>query len=86
MPQDADPTSILWCRDGGHFEANYQLARCSAAQNKKDYGIDFNPGPAEPSPDGTREAEPNSIGPVDDLAAYLAHCTEQRASVAAAQE
>jgi hypothetical protein len=81
MPLKPDPTSMLWCRDDDLFEANYQFASGSATQNKKDYGIDFNPGLAKPRQNGSHEAEPNLVGPFHDFAAFLAHYVEQPASV-----
>jgi hypothetical protein len=84
MPHDPDPSSIRWCHDDDLFEANYQFARASAEQNKKDYGIDFNPRPAEPRPNGTREADPNLTGPCDNLKAYIEHLDALRTAAAAA--
>ena len=81
MQEDADPSSLKWCREDELFEENYKFAKKSAVQNKKDFRIDFNPGPAAPRPDGSCETEPNLIGPFDDFDSFLAHCAAQRASV-----
>jgi hypothetical protein len=86
MPENADPSSLRWCREDDLIEANLQFAKASAAQNKKDLGIDFNPGPAAPRPDGCREAESNLIGPFDDFDSFLEHCAAQRATVGEAAE
>jgi hypothetical protein len=85
MPQDPDPSSIRWCHEDELFEANYQFARSSAEQNKKEFGIDFNPAPAEPRTDGSHEADPNLTGPWDSLKAYIEHLDALRTAAAAAQ-
>ena len=63
QPADADPSLLLWCRDDNLFKCNFQFAKNSAKANKKSWGLDFNPSPSSPSADGTREAEPNLVGP-----------------------
>ena len=77
QPEEADPSSLLWCRDDNLFKRNFQFAKASAKENKKSWGLDFNPGPSAPREDGTREAEENRIGPfanLDSLISYvLAH-------------
>ena len=67
QPADAHPSSLLWCRDDNLFKRNFQFAQNSAKQNKKTLGLDFNPGPSAPRADGTRDAEPNVIGPFYNL-------------------
>ena len=66
-PENADPSSMLWCREDNLFKHNYQFARDSAVKNKKDLGLNFNPGPSAPRADGTRDANPNVIGPFDNF-------------------
>ena len=63
------------------FKRNYQFAKDSAAKNKKDLGLDFNPGPSAPRDDGTREANENRIGPFYNLAGLITHITVQGAKV-----
>ena len=63
QPANADPSSLLWCREDNLFKRNYQAAKKSTKENKKSLGLDFNPGPSAPRADGTRKAEPNLIGP-----------------------
>ena len=63
QPAEAHPSSLLWCRDDNLFKRNFQFAKNSAKENKKSRGLDFNPGPSAPRADGTREAEPNLVGP-----------------------
>ena len=46
QPKNAEPSSLLWCREDSLFKRNYQFAKDSAAKNKKDLGLDFNPGPS----------------------------------------
>ena len=67
QPDDAHPSSLPWCRDDNLFKRNFQFAQQSAKQNKKKLGLDFNPGPSAPRADGTRDAEPNIIGPYANL-------------------
>ena len=67
QPENADPTSLLWCCDDALFKRNFQYALASAKKNKKSLGLDFNPGPSAPHADGTREAEPNLLGPLTTL-------------------
>ena len=50
-------------------------------QNKKDFGLDFNPGPSSPRDDGTREANQNRIGPFYNLDGLITHITVQGAKV-----
>jgi len=63
------------------FKRNYQFAKNSAATNKKDLGLDFNPSPSAPRDDGTREANENRIGPFYNLAGLITHITVQGAKV-----
>ena len=44
-------------------------------------GLDFNPGPSAPRADGTRDAEPNIIGPFYNLDGLITHITIQGAKV-----
>ena len=73
QPADADPSSLLWCRDDNLFKRNFQFAQNSVKQNKKSLGLDFNPGPSAPRADGTREAEPNLVGPFYNLEGLITH-------------
>ena len=50
-------------------------------QNKKDVGIDFNPGPAAPRPDGSREDNHDIIGPFNSFDEILSHIAAQRTTV-----
>ena len=36
-PENANPSSMLWCRDDNLFKRNYQFAKESAAKNKRDF-------------------------------------------------
>src|SRR3990170_8984464 len=81
QPENADASSLRWCRDDDLFEQNLQFARASAVQNKKELGIDFNPGPVAPRPDGSREANRNRIGPFNSFDGLLSHIAAQRATV-----
>ena len=63
QPEDADPSSLLWCRDDDLFKRNFQFAKDFSKQNKKNFGLDFNPGLSVPRSDGTREANENTMGP-----------------------
>ena len=75
QPENADPSSLLWCRKDDLFKCNFKFAKDSAMKNKKAFGIDFNPGPSGPREDGTREANENRIGPFnnfDGLLSYIA--------------
>nr|XP_020185512.1 transcriptional regulator ATRX homolog [Aegilops tauschii subsp. strangulata] len=58
-----------------------QFAKDSAAKNQKDFGLNFNPGPSAPRPDGTREANDNRIGPFTNFDGPLSHIAAQRAVV-----
>ena len=78
---DAHPSSLLWCRDDNLFKRNFQLAQQSAKQNKKKFGLDFNPGPSAPRADGTREAEPNVIGPYANLEGLITYILVQGTAV-----
>ena len=44
-------------------------------------GLDFNPGPSAPRADGTRDAEPNIIGPFYNLDGLITHIYVQGAKV-----
>ena len=48
QPKNADPSSLLWCRDDNLFKRNFQHAKTSAKENKKSLGLDFNPSPSAP--------------------------------------
>ena len=43
--------------------------------------LDFNPGPSAPHADGTREAEPNLVGPLYNLEGLINHIQVQGAAV-----
>ena len=79
QPENADPSSLLWCREDHLFKRNYQFAKESTVKNKKALGLDFNPGPSSPRDDGTREANENRIGPFYNLAGLTTHITVQSA-------
>ena len=81
QPADADPSLLLWCRDGNLFKRNFQFAKNSAKENKKSWGLDFNPGPSAPRADDTREAEPNLVGPFYNLEGLITHIKVQGAVV-----
>src|SRR6187401_583570 len=81
QPADADPSTLLWCRDDNLFKRNLQYAKNSAKENKKNWGLDFNPGPSAPRADGTREAEPNLVGPFYNLEGLISHIRVQGADV-----
>ena len=81
QPADADPLSLLWCRDDNLFKRNFQFAQNSAKQNKKTLGLDFNPGPSAPRADGTRDAEPNVVGPFYNLEGLITHILVQGTAV-----
>nr|XP_045089613.1 nucleolar protein dao-5-like [Aegilops tauschii subsp. strangulata] len=49
--------------------------------NKKAFGLDFNPGPSAPRADGTRDANPNVIGPFYNLEGLITHIAVQGADV-----
>ena len=53
----------------------------SAKENKKSWGLDFNPGPSAPREDGTREAEENRIGPFANLDGLISYILVQGAKV-----
>ena len=72
---------MLWCREDNLFKRNYQFAKESAVKNKKDLGLNFNPGPSAPRTDGTRDANPNVIGPFHKFDGLLSHTAAQRATV-----
>ena len=72
---------LLWCRDDNLFKRNFQLAKNSAKENKKSWGLDFNPGPSAPRADGTREAEPNLVGPFYNLEGLITHIMVQGTDV-----
>ena len=79
--ENADPSSLLWCRDDNLFKRNFQHAKASAKENKKLLGLDFNPGPSAPRADGTRDAEPNIIGPFYNLDGLITDISVQGAKV-----
>ena len=81
QPENADPTSLLWCRDDSLFKRNFQFAVASAKKNKKSLGLDFNPGPSAPRADGSRDAEPNVIGPFSNLDGLITYIMVQGARV-----
>ena len=81
QPADAHPSSLLWCRDDNLFKRNFQFAKNSAKQNKKSLGLDFNPGPSAPRANGTREAEPNLLGPFYKLGGLITHIVVQGIAV-----
>ena len=81
QPEEADPSSLLWCRDDNLFKCNFQFAMSSAKENKKSWGLDFNPGPSAPRDDGTREAEENRIGPFANLDGLISYILVQGAKV-----
>ena len=81
QPADAHPSSLLWCRDDNLFKCNFQFAKNSSKQNKKSLGLDFNPGPSAPHSDGTRDAEPNVVGPFYNLDGLITHISVQGAKV-----
>src|SRR4051812_46740211 len=80
-PENADPSSLLWCRDDNLFKRNFQHAKASTKENKKSLGLDFNPGPSAPRADDTRDAEPNIIGPFYNLDGLITHISVQGAKV-----
>ena len=73
QPANADPSSLLWCCDDNLFKRNYKFAKDSAVKNKKAFGLDFNPGSPAPRADGTRDAEPNIVGPFYNLEGLITH-------------
>ena len=81
QPADADPSSLLWCREDNLFKHNYKFAKDSAAKNKKSLGLDFNPGPSAPRADGTHDAETNIVGPFYNLEGLITHIQVQGAAV-----
>ena len=81
QPENADPSSLLWCRDDNLFKRNFQHAKASAKENKKSLGLDFNPGPSAPRADGTLDAEPNIVGPFYNLDGLITHISVQGAKV-----
>ena len=81
QPENADPSSLLWCRDDNLFKRNFQYAKASAKENKKSWGLDFNPGPSAPRADGTYEAEENRTGPFSNLDGLISYILVQGAKV-----
>ena len=81
QPDDAHLSSLLWCRDDNLFKRNFQFAQQLAKLNKKKFGLDFNPGPSAPRADGTREAEPNVIGPFANLEGLITYILVQGTAV-----
>ena len=69
------------CREDNLFKRNFQFAKTSAKENKKALGLDFNPGPSAPRADGTRDAEPNLVGPFYNLEGLITHIQVQGAVV-----
>ena len=63
------------------FKHNYQFAKESATKNKKEPGLNFNPGPSALRADGTRNANPNIMSPFANFDALLSHIAAQRATV-----
>nr|XP_040245416.1 transcription initiation factor TFIID subunit 4-like [Aegilops tauschii subsp. strangulata] len=59
---------------------NYKFAKDSAVKNNKAFGHDFNPGPSAPRAYGTRDAEPNVIGPFYNLEGLITHIVVQGAA------
>ena len=72
---------MLWCRDDNLFKRNFQYAKASAKENKKSWGLYFNPGSSAPRDDGTREAEENEIGPFSNLDGLISYILVQGAKV-----
>ena len=81
QPADAHPSSLLWCRDDNLFKRNFQFAQNSVKQNKKTLGLDINHGPSAPRADGTRDAEPNVIGPFYNLEGLITRILVQGTAV-----
>ena len=81
QPADADPSSLLWCREDSLFKRNYKFAKDSAVKNKKSLECNFNPVPSAPRANGTRDANPNVIGPFDNFDGFLSYIATQRATV-----
>ena len=81
QPEDANPSSLLWCRDDNLFKHNFQYAKASAKENKKSWGLYFNPGPSAPRDDGTHEAEENRISPFSNLDGLISYILVQGAKV-----
>ena len=81
QPTNADPSSLLWCREDNLFKRNFQFAKTSAKENKKSLGLDFNPGPSAPCAEGTRDAKPNLVGPFYNLEGLITHIQVQGAAV-----
>lgn len=78
---NADPSSLLSRRQDNLFKRNYQFAKNSAKENKKSWGVDFNSGPSTPRAEGTREAEPNLVGPFYNFEGLITHIKVQGADV-----
>ena len=68
-------------REDNLFKRNFQFAKTSAKENKKSWGLDFNPGPSAPRDDGTCEAEENRIGPFANLDGLISYILIQGAKV-----
>ena len=81
QPADADLSSLLWCREDSLFKRNYKFAKDSAVKNKKSLGCNFNPGPSALQADGTRNANPNVIGPFNNFDGLHSYIATQRATV-----
>ena len=80
-PEYADPSSLLWCHEDNLFKRNFQFAKDSTVKDRKEFGLNFNPGPFAPRSDGTREANENKIGPFANFDRLLSHIAAQRAAV-----
>ena len=81
QPENADPSSLLWCREDNLFKRNFKFAKDSAVNNKKAFGLDFNPGSSAPRDDGTHEANENRIDPFYNLEGLITHIVVQGANV-----
>ena len=63
QPANADPSSLLWCREDNLFKRNFQFAKTCAKENKKALGLDFNPGPSAPRAMAHAMLNPILLGP-----------------------
>ena len=81
QPENAHPSSLMWCREDNLFKRNFKFAKDSAVKNKKAFGVDFNLGPSAPREDGTREANENRSGPFYNLEGLITHVVVQGANV-----
>ena len=78
QPENADPSSLLWCHENNLFKRNFQFAKDSDVKNQREFGLNFNPGPSAPRTDGTPEANENRIGPFANFDGLLSHIAAQR--------